>query len=350
MRCASCTCVPDRERGEQDRHGALQPAPDRRTALADGAGAPERAERRAHERPRDEREERREREALAPSGRRRARTRCDRQPERDEDDDLGERREPVAGTRSISALNGAPRRRRRIRPATKTARNPEPCGDGRDAVEDAGAGERAQRVQPGDRQSSRAQQPRRDAARRRRRRRARSPSARRTRARRSRSSRPRASRARSSRSSARSRPGRSRPTRPRGSCPVRPPISRSPSTENITAGSVGATAAPSRPAVEPAEAEGEVREQRDDAAPSRTCPSRPSERDRRRPRRGSGAADRGAAVEEDDDERDGRDPSTASIEGRQAREDVRRDGGGDEQDCGVRDRQFRHSFRRGPTG
>ena len=39
------------------------------------------------------------------------------------------------------------------------------------------------------------------------------------------------------------------PDSPSRIVPVRPEISRSPKTENITAGSVGATAAPSRPAV-----------------------------------------------------------------------------------------------------
>ena len=52
------------------------------------------------------------------------------------------------------------------------------------------------------------------------------------------------------------------PDSPSRIVPVRPRISRSPSTENITAGSVGATAAPSRPAVSQPSPKSAVREER----------------------------------------------------------------------------------------
>ena len=55
------------------------------------------------------------------------------------------------------------------------------------------------------------------------------------------------------------------PDSPSRIVPVRPRISRSPSTENITAGSVGAIAAPRRPEVIQAEAERPVREHGDEA-------------------------------------------------------------------------------------
>ena len=62
--------------------------------------------------------------------------------------------------------------------------------------------------------------------------------------------------------SPRCRPGRWRRTRPRAAVPDRPPTSRRPSTENTTAGSVGASATPRSRAGAPVEAEDEVREQR----------------------------------------------------------------------------------------
>ena len=237
----------ERERGEQDRHRALQPAPGDEGALA----APQ--ARRQQQRPDDERADRRTRARAAssrpsrPAGRRRA-------------------------TRSRSSARA--RRRRRSRRATRARRGRSRLsalnGDADVADEQAGDedGEEARAVRdggdavddPGRRRACAACRGRRSAARR-----AASPRA---------SSEPagdRRRRARSPSASANSRTtiqalpsgvlassiipiisaiptGSFAPDSPCRIVPVRPPISRSPSTENITAGSVGATAAPSRPA------------------------------------------------------------------------------------------------------
>ena len=120
-------------------------------------------------------------------------------------------------------------------------------GDGRDAVDEEGAGQRADRVEALAGQVDRADEP------------AQRETTERCRPRRRRSSaatnsphavpdgaahrRPSAQPA--ARPSARCRPGRWRRTRPPAAVPARPPTSLPPSTEKTTAGSVGASAVPS---------------------------------------------------------------------------------------------------------
>ena len=116
-----------------------------------------------------------------------------------------------------------------------------------------------------------------------------------------------ASRARSSRSSARSQPGRSRRTRPRGAARLRPPIARSPRTENITAGSVGAIAAPSRPHVIQPRPSAQCANSAISPAVA-NVPATPERRDRDADRAEAAEADRRAAVEQDHDQRDRPDP------------------------------------------
>ena len=245
---------------------------------------------------REQRSERRDQEAFAPSGRPRSRrSRSSGRARR--------RRRSPPPSRAASAgqqlgLPDGASTSPRISPATNTARKPEPCAT---AATPKTSAAKASEIQAAERPSARAAgAPRRGRPRCRRA--GRSPSARRRPARRPRTSRRRASRARSARASARSRPGRSRPTRLRGSCPVRPSISRSPRTENITAGSVGATAAPSRPAViQPSPSAQWAKPATSPAVAN--VPSTPSEHDR--DGRGAEApqTDRRASVEEDHDER-----------------------------------------------
>ena len=146
------------------------------------------------------------------------------------------------------------------------------------AVDHAGGGEDAQRVERGRGQRHAPHQRQEQAPRRPHRPRCRRPSRPRTPRRPSRTSRRRSSRARSSRSSARSRPGRSRPDSPSRIVPVRPRISRPPSTEKVTAGSVGASAAPSRPLVIHERSKQEVRGRARSAPADANVPSTPSER------------------------------------------------------------------------
>ena len=131
----------DRERREEDRHRALQPAPDDEQPLADAQ--PRRHEQQAdHERARDERDDEREHDPSSQTRRRQARRGSIVRPSADEHDDLGEARE-----RRVETLDLALVRRCRASPtqdpATKTARKPEPCSDRRDAVDDARRGEGA---------------------------------------------------------------------------------------------------------------------------------------------------------------------------------------------------------------
>ena len=96
------------------------------------------------------------------------------------------------------------------------------------------------------------------------------------------------------------------PDSPSRIVPVRPPISRSPSTENITAGSVGAIAAPSRPAVIQPRPNAQCANSATSPAVA-NVPRMPERRDRDRCGAEAPPADRRAAVEEDHDQRDRRD-------------------------------------------
>ncbi len=160
-------------------------------------------------------EERRDRDPLRPPIRAQA-AEVDRQPERDEGDDLGECRKPF-----LEHLDLALERRFHVsdeQACDEHRQEPRAVGDRRDAVDDPREGERAHRVETGRRQREPAQEPSFERGRPRSRSRGRCPSARRRRGRRPRRSHQRGSRARSAPASARSRPGRWRPTRPRGSC------------------------------------------------------------------------------------------------------------------------------------
>ena len=119
---------------------------------------------------------------------------------------------------------------------------------------------------------------------------------------------------------------------------LRPSISRAPSTENITAGSVGATAAPSRPAVSQPRPNDRVHEQRDQAA-QRERAEHAERGDRAHGDAEPPHADRRSALEEDDDQRDGRDPLDGRDLHDERGEDVGRDRRRDEKERRRGDRE-----------
>ena len=242
---------------------------------------------------------RREQQAVEPDVAAERRDR-DRQPERDEDDDLGERRE-----RLVEDLDLGLERRADVadeQAGDEDGEEARAVGDGGDAVDDPGAGERAQRVEARARQREALQrlaeqQPAGDAdgeadrhldAR--------------TRARRSRRSPSGCSASSISPIISAIPTGSLAPDSPSRIVPVRPPISRSPSTENITAGSVGRDRGAEQAGGGPVEPEHPVRERAPRRRRSRTCRRRRADvigtaeaRNRRQPiegrrRRGSRSA------------------------------------------------------------
>ena len=142
----------ERERGEEDRHGALQPAPDHEQALA--GSKTRRSEQHAErERTGDQRGKRREQQAVHPAAGRQ-RGEIDRQSERDEHDDLGQRGEPVLEDVDLGA-----ERRAQIaddQAGDEHGEEPRAVRDRRDAEDEPGERERAQRVEPRGRKRRRA--------------------------------------------------------------------------------------------------------------------------------------------------------------------------------------------------
>ena len=190
--------------------------------------------------------------------------------------------------RSISPLYGA-RASPMSEPGDEHGEKARAVRDGRDAVDHAGERERAERVERLVRERDAAASAEQQRPPRRSRSRARPTSRSRTRGRRSRT-------LASSCVAYSSIPiisaiptGSLAPDSPSRIVPVRPPISRRPSTENITAGSVGASAAPRIPAV--------VQPKSNSQCAASAISARGRERaehaergDRQRPRRGSGAS------------------------------------------------------------
>ena len=114
--------------------------------------------------------------------------------------------------------------------------------------------------------------------------------------------------------------------------PVRPDTSRRPSTENMTAGSVGAIAAPIRPDVVHEKSEQPVRRERDDPR-GRECPEHAEQQHGHAGRAQAAQSDARAAVEEDDDERDDADPLDGpDRELAERGEDVREHGRGEQEE------------------
>ena len=98
------------------------------------------------------------------------------------------------------------------------------------------------------------------------------------------------------------------PDSPSRIVPERPPTSRRPSTENITAGSVGASAAPRMPRGRPAEAEQRVRGERDQPGGREGAERRRATAIGTRRAAEAAPADVHPAVEQDHDQRDDADP------------------------------------------
>ena len=121
---------------------------------------------------------------------------------------------------------------------------------------------------------------------------------------------------------------------------MRPRISRPPRTENVTAGSVGAIAAPSRPLVIQEKSSSQWAETRDQAGRrERADDAQREDRDDRDG--GAPPADVHAAVEQDHDQRDHRDPLDRDERDRvlEARRHVRGDRGREQEQRGTRDRE-----------
>ena len=134
------------ERGEQDRHRALEPAPHHEQALTpvEPHGCEERGD---DERADRECEQSSEDQAVEPDVVLDQRVQLDREPERGEDDDLGEARE-----RAEESLDLALARRGRVADQDPGDEDREKAGAvdrGRDAVDHAGRGEHAKRVERG---------------------------------------------------------------------------------------------------------------------------------------------------------------------------------------------------------
>ena len=217
-----------------------------------------------------------------------------------------------------------------------------------DAVDHAGGGERAQRVEPLVRQRDGASAEAASAA----------PATpdrepdghleRRTRARRSRTTRRRGVASSIMPIISAIPTGSLAPDSPSRIVPLRPPTSRLPSTENMTAGSVGASAAPRMPAVVQQKPKSACAATRDQRARSRTCRAMPSTAIGDARRAEAPPADVHAAVEEDDDQRDDADPLDLLDRQRvgERREEVRRDGRGEQEERRRRDREVRGQLAR----
>ena len=224
---------------------------------------------------------------------------------------------------SISRLYGARSSPMRM-PARKTARKPEPSQRGRGAVEQHREGDRLHRVERlvGQRDTAHdlQQQPAAgDADRgadRQLQREVPDPAA---------DARPQPPPAAPSRLTISAMPtGSLAPDSPSSRVPERPAISRRPRTENTTAGSVGASAAPMSSAGAPVEAEDQVGAERQRAGGDHRAGDAEPEHGARGGAH-PGPADVHAAVEQDDRQRDGHDALVGDDrQGAQPREQVRR--------------------------